>query len=103
MTRKQAKKLGLMLYRLLTLEVGVIRRLKPELKNPSVLYGLDGPQEMKLMQRKGRKPPDMIQHPRSGIPVRPLYCDVATGQVKRAVPVDWDWGVDYLEARKVLI
>ena len=96
-TKSKAKRLGLELIRLLTLEDGGLRRRPPDQPNESVVYGLDGPQEQQLLRREGRRPPKVIPHKHSGIPIRPLC--YYNGRVIRAVPVNWDWGVELMELR----
>lgn len=98
-TKTKAKRLGLELIRLLTLENGILRRRPPDLPNESVVYGLDGPQDQQLLVRKGRRPPKVLIHKRSGLPIRPLCYH--NGNVVRTVPVDWDWGVDLKALRAV--
>lgn len=100
MTKKQAKTLGLKLQRLLCMDAGRLRRRRPDEKNDNIVYGLDGPQYMQRVLKKGRKPALVLTHPPTGLPTRPLYI-AASGKVLRAVPIDWEWGVDYMKLREL--
>jgi hypothetical protein len=98
MTRQDADRLGLKVYRLLTLGSDArLRRLPEEQANTNVVYGLDGTQFMHRIVRGDAVPLEVMQHS-TGVPIRPLYINEA-GLVKRAVPLDWDWGVDYIAVR----
>jgi hypothetical protein len=96
-TRTKAKQLGLELVRLLTMHQGVLRRQPPDQPNEALVYGLDGPQEQQMIVREGKRPPKTVPHKRSGLPIRPLC--VHEGKVVRAVPIDWDWGVELMSLR----
>lgn len=96
-TRTKAKRLGLELIRLLTIENGSLKRRPPDQPNETVMYGLDGPQEQQVVVRYCKHPPIVIPHKRSGLPIRPLC--YYQGKIVRAVPIDWDWGVELMELR----
>lgn len=98
-TKTKAKQLGLEILRLLTLENGLMRRRPPDQPNESLIYGLDGPQEMQRVVKQRGRPTATIPNGQSGIPIRPLC--FYKGKVVRAVPIDWDWGVDLMELRAI--
>ena len=100
MTKKKAKALGLPLVRLLCIDRGRLRRRDPAERNDNLVYGLDGPQFMQRVVKADGKPPLVVTHLPTGLPTRPLYVNTF-GKVVRAVPIDWEWGVDYETLRKL--
>lgn len=103
-TLEEAQQLGLEVVPLLRFETdkGRAARIKPEETPPNIVYGLDDFQFTELYKYNSelRIPPDKITGKTTGLPLRPLYLEVATGQAKRAVPISWTQGVSYVSLKE---
>jgi hypothetical protein len=106
LTEKEARALGLPVRRLITwdIENGCARRLQKGESPDSLVYSLDGLEiSTKVQKHTGaRKPVDVIQCERTGLPLRPLYYEPDRGMVMRAVPISWRVGVPYLQWREAI-
>lgn len=106
LTEKEARALGLPVRRLITWDIanGNARRLKKGEAPETLVYSLDGLEiSIKVQKHTGaRKPEDVIQCARTGLPLRPLYYEPKKGMVMRAVPISWRVGVPYLQWRETV-
>ena len=106
LTEKEARALGLPVQRLITwdFEIGNPRRLRKGEKPETLVYSLDDLEiSTKVQKHTGaRKPDDVIQCERTGLPLRPLYYEPEKGMVMRAVPISWRIGVPYLQWREAV-
>ena len=101
LSRKEAKELGLELHRLLTWdgELGNPRRLQVGEVVVNLVYSLD---EFQLSTKVHKRtldnvPPETLTCGEIGLPLRPMYVDLNDGRTKRAIPISWNEGVDYVE------
>jgi hypothetical protein len=100
-SRKEAEELGLEIHRLLTwdFEAGHPRRTAEGEVVTHLVYGLDDFQIATKVHKREMEsvPPDVITDASSGLPLRPMY--IGDGLSKRAVPISWNEGVDFIEWR----
>jgi hypothetical protein len=102
LTAQDAALLGLQVHALLCwdLQRSVSVRIRPETVVTHLVYGLDDFQGVTLVKvDPTTEPPEVTLcksgQGYSGVPIRPLYWDVAKGMSRRAIPLDWRSGISY--------